>query len=115
VNQIAAEARLSVAELALQTAAIKADVRRRIGSAEAKVVELKGKAEGDGFAAQVAAAGGAGDYNALQFAKQLPDSVKLSLIYAGNGTLWTDLEKATSLAPLELLKQIKQPQDAPHK
>lgn len=115
VNQIAAEARLSVAELARQTAAIKADVRRKIGSAEAKVVELKGKAEGEGFAAQVAAAGGAGDYNALQFAKQLPERVKLSLIYAGNGTLWTDLEKATSLAPLELLKQMKQPQDAPKK
>jgi len=115
VNQLAAEARLSVAELARQTAAIKADTRRKLGSAEAKVVELKGKAEGDGFAAQVAAAGGAGDFNALQFAKQLPERVRLSLIYAGNGTLWTDLEKAATIAPMELLKQVKQPQDAPRK
>lgn len=108
VNQIAADARLQVAELARQTAAIKADVRRKIGSAEAKVVELKGKAEGDGFSQLVAAAGGASDYNALQFAKQLPERVKLSLIYAGNGTLWTDLEKAGAAAPLELLKQSRQ-------
>ena len=43
--------------------------------------------------------------NALQFAKQLPERVKLSLIYAGNGTLWTDLEKATTVAPLELLRR----------
>lgn len=104
VNQIAAEGRLQVAELARQTASIRADTKRKLGSAEAKVVELKGKAEGEGFAQQVAAAGGAGDYNALQFAKQLPENVKLSLIYAGNGTLWTDLEKA-SVAPMELLRR----------
>jgi hypothetical protein len=105
VNQIAAEGRLKVAELAQQTASIRADIKRKLGSAESKVVELKGKAEGEGFAQQVAAAGGASDYNALQFAKQLPERVKLSLIYAGNGTLWTDLEKATTVAPLELLRR----------
>jgi hypothetical protein len=35
----------------------------------------------------------------------LPERVKLSLIYAGNGTLWTDLEKASTVAPLELLRR----------
>jgi len=105
VNQIAAEGRLQVAELARQTAIIRADTKRKIGSAESKVVELKGKAEGEGFAQQVAAAGGASDYNAVQFAKQLPERVKLSLIYAGNGTLWTDLEKASTVAPMELLRR----------
>jgi hypothetical protein len=107
VNQIAAEARLQVAELARQTAAIRADTRRKLGSAEAKVVELKGKAEGEGFGLQVAAAGGATDYNALQFAKQLPERVRLALIYAGNGTLWTDLEKAAGVVPLEILQRLK--------
>lgn len=105
VNQIAAEGRLKVAELAQQTASIRADIKRKLGSAESKVVEMKGKAEGEGFAQQVAAAGGAADYNALQFAKQLPERVKLSLIYAGNGTLWTDLEKASAVAPMELLRR----------
>lgn len=111
VNQIAAEGRLQVAELARQTASIRADTKRKLGGAEAKVVEMKGKAEGEGFAQQVAAAGSAADYNALQFAKQLPPHVKLSLIYAGNGTLWTDLEKA-SVAPMELLRRTGSDKDS---
>ncbi len=115
VNQIGAEARLKVAELASETAIMRANTNRKIGSAEAKVLELKGKAEGDGYALQVQAAGSAADYNALQFAKQLPERIRLSLIYAGSGTLWTDLDKASQLAPLELLKQVKQVELAPKK
>ncbi len=113
VNQIAAEARLKVAELASQTAIMAANTKRKLGGAEAKVVELKGKAEGDGYALQVEAAGSAADYNALQFAKQLPDGIRLNLIYAGTGTLWTDLDKASQLAPMELLKQVKQAESKP--
>jgi hypothetical protein len=115
VNQIAAEARLQVAELARQTATIHADTKRKLGGAEAKVVELKGKAEGDGYTLQVQAAGSPADYNAMQFAKQLPDKIRLSLIYAGSGTLWTDLEKATQIAPLEILKQVTQKDAVPKK
>jgi hypothetical protein len=109
VNQIAAETRLQVAELARQTAAIRADVRRKLGSAEAKVVEMKGRAEGEGYALQVKAAGTPQDYIDLEFAKQLPVKLQLSLIYAGPGTLWTDLEKAGQAAPLELLKRASEP------
>ncbi|HLP78316.1 MAG TPA: hypothetical protein VK327_15530, partial [Candidatus Paceibacterota bacterium] len=111
VNQIAAEARLKVAELARQTAIIRADTKRKLGGAEAAVVEMKGKAEGEGYALQVAAAGTPADYSAMQFAKQLPEKIRLSLIYAGAGTLWTDLEKAGQAVPLELLKQTR-PADA---
>jgi SPFH domain/Band 7 family protein len=109
VNQIAAQARLEVAELARQTATIRADIRRKIGSADSRVVELKGKAEGEGFSKQVSAAGGAADFSALQFARQLPEQVKLTLIYAGSGTLWTDLQKAADVAPLELLRSRAEP------
>ncbi len=115
VNQIGAEARLKVAALASEMAIMKANTKRKIGSAEAQVVELKGKAEGDGYALQVQAAGSAADYNAFQFAKQLPEKIRLSLIYAGSGTLWTDLDKASQLAPLELLKQVKQADVTPKK
>src|SRR5262249_13131220 len=113
VNQIAAQARLLVADFTRQTAAIRADIKRKLGSADAKVVEMKGKAEGDGYALQVQAAGGPTDYNALQFAKQLPERIRLSLIYAGPGTLWTDLDKAANVAPLEMLKQMMQPETLP--
>ena len=113
VNETAAQTRLLVAELARQTAAIHADVKRKLGGADAKVVELKGKAEGDGFKMLVQAAGGASDYTAFQFAKQLPEKILLSLIYAGPGTLWTDLDKTGNLAPLGILKQLQQPSDQP--
>jgi hypothetical protein len=113
VKQIAAEARFKVAELASETAIIRANTNRKLGSAEAQVVELKGKAEGDGYALQVLAAGSAADYNALQFAKQLPDEIRLNLIYAGPGTLWTDLDKASQVAPMELLKHVKQVEPKP--
>jgi hypothetical protein len=109
VNEIAAQTRLLVAELERQTAVIQADTRRKLGAAEAKVIELKGKAEGDGYAQLVKAVGAAADYVAYQFAQGLPAQVKLKLIYAGPGTLWTDLEKAGNLAPLELLRQSNPP------
>lgn len=109
VNEIAAQTRLLVAELARQTAAIRADIKRKLGGAEAKVVEMKGKAEGEGYALQVKAVGTAADYAFYQFAQQLPEQVKLLLIYAGTGTLWTDLEKAMKIAPLGVLKELQQP------
>ncbi len=113
VNQIAAQTRLKVAELASETAIIRANTNRKLGSAEARVVELKGKAEGDGYALQVQAAGSATDYNALQFAQRLPENIRLSLIYAGEGTLWTDLDKATDVVPMELFKKSKLPSTKP--
>jgi hypothetical protein len=109
VNEIAAQTRLLVAELARQTAAIRADIKRKLGGAEAKVVEMKGKAEGEGYALQVKAVGTAADYAFYQFAQQLPEHVKLLLIYAGTGTLWTDLDKAMKIAPLGVLKELQQP------
>lgn len=113
VNEIAAQTRLLAAELEKETAGIRADVKRKIGSAESKVIEMKGKAEGDGYALQVKAAGSAQDYAYYQFAKQLGDKIPVALIYAGPGTLWTDLENATQVAPLSVLKQVQQPPAAP--
>jgi hypothetical protein len=108
VNETAAQTRLLVADLARQTAAIRADIKRKLGGAEAKVVEMKGKSEGDGYKMLVQAAGGPSDYTAYQFAKQLPEKIRLSLIYAGPGTFWTDLEKSGNLVPLGVLKQLEQ-------
>jgi len=111
VMEIGAQTRLLVADLARQTAVIRADIRRKLGGADAKVVELKGKAEGEGYRLQVLAAGGPAEYTEYQFAKQLPDRLQLSLIYAGPGTLWTDLDKASKVAPLGILQELKlQPQ-----
>jgi hypothetical protein len=109
VMEIGAQTRLLVADLARQTAVIRADIRRKLGGADAKVVELKGKAEGEGYRLQVLAAGGPVEYTDYQFAKQLPEKLRLSLIYAGPGTLWTDLDKAGQAAPLAILQELKTP------
>jgi len=113
VNEIAAQTRLLVAELARKTAAIRADIKRKLGGAEAKVVELKGKAEGDGYTQQVKAVGTPSDYAFYQFAQLLPEQVKLVLIYAGAGTLWTDLDKAAKVAPLGLWNELQNQPAAP--
>jgi len=34
--------------------------------------------------------------------------MKLMLIYAGAGTLWTDLDKAMKIAPLGVLQELQQ-------
>jgi hypothetical protein len=107
VNEIAAQTRLLVADLERQSAAIRADTKRKIGAAEAKVVELKGKAEGEGYTQRVEAAGGPADFIAYEFAQKLPPKLRLSLIYAGPGTLWTDLEKAGDVAPLGLMREMQ--------
>ena len=107
VNEIAAQTRLLVADIARQTAEIRANVRRKLGAADAKVIELRGQAEGDGFTKLVQAAGSSRDYTDYQFALQLPAKLRLALIYAGPGTLWTDLQKASDIAPLGVLKELK--------
>ena len=108
VNEIAAQTRLLVADFARQTAEIRANVRRKLGSADAKVIELRGQAEGDGFTKLVQAAGSSRDYTDYQFALQLSAKLRLALIYAGPGTLWTDLQKASDIAPLGVLKELKE-------
>ena len=39
-------------------------------------------------------------YSKWQFAEGLPDDVELQLIYAGEGTLWTDLKNTVPTIPL---------------
>lgn len=113
VKEIAAQMRLLVADLEKQTAFIRADVKRKLGTAEAKVIEMKGKSEGDGYALQVKALGTAQDYAYYQFAANLKDTIPLALIYAGPGTLWTDLDKAMKAAPLGILKQMQDAEAVP--
>ena len=41
---------------------------------------------------QVSAFGRGGDYALYEFASQLNPEMKINLIHAGEGTLWTDLK-----------------------
>lgn len=111
VSELGAQTRVMVAELAKQTAVIKADTRRKLGAAEATVKEMLGKAQGDGYGLQVKAVGTPTDYAYYNFVQALPAKMSMSLIYAGAGTLWTDVDKALKAAPLGVLKQIQDQAD----
>ena len=52
------------------------------------------EAKSDRFRLAVEAFGTPQAYNNWIFATGLPEDVKLQLLYAGEGTLWTDLNKS---------------------
>ena len=52
------------------------------------------EAKSDRFRLAVDAFGSPQAYNNWYFATNLPDNVELNFLYAGEGTLWTDMNKA---------------------
>ena len=106
VATIQAETLKKEAEVRKATAAINADKVRVIGLADASALE---KVEGErakGLQLKTAAFGDPVAYSKWIFAENLNPKVKLNIIHAGEGTLWTDLEK-TSLAELGGAQQLK--------
>ncbi len=94
VAEIRAQAAKRVAEIAKGTAGMRAIKVRALGEAAAKVVQL---VEGEKAAGQQLKAKAFGDpdaYSLWTFASSLPDSLAVTILHAGPGTLWTDLEKA---------------------
>ncbi len=75
------------AELLAQAAEIK-------GEAENRGKQMVEEAKAERFKLAVDAFGSPEAYNNWIFATGLPDDIKLNLIYAGQGTLWTDVNKA---------------------
>ena len=68
----------------------------KIGTkAGAKQVEAEAKSELFGLAVDAFGSGSA--YNQWVFATGLPKDVQLDLLYAGEGTLWTDLKGFTEV------------------
>ena len=57
-------------------------------------MQLVEEAKSDRFRLAVEAFGSAEAYNEWIFASGLPDNVDLKLLYAGEGTLWTDMKNA---------------------
>lgn len=97
------------AETERMVAAIKKDT----ALLEAQAVEILGKAENEGkqlveearagrFKLAVEAFGTPSAYNNWIFATGLPEDVDLKLLYAGEGTLWTDMNNVGVRATLPL-------------
>lgn len=90
---IRAETTRKVAAIVKETAQLEAEAERVRGEAENEGKRMVEEATADRFRLAVAAFGTPQAYNNWVFASGLPDDVKLQLLYAGPGTLWTDMQK----------------------
>lgn len=103
-EQIGAQRDLEVAQIERQIAELDAETTLVLGRANAEVERLKNQAEADGKRLMVQAFGSGRAYNLYTFAQRFePESIRL--IFAGEGTFWTDLNRMQEAAAMELLKK----------
>lgn len=91
-QETAAETKKLVAEIDKEIARFEADAKVLIGEAEAKAKQMSEEAKADKFKLAVEAFGDGEAYNKWVFANGLPEDIQLDLLYAGEGTFWTDLK-----------------------
>ena len=107
-EEIDAQRDLEVARIERQIAQLDAEKTRVLGKANADVEKLANQAEADGKRLMIEAFGTGRAYNLYTFADRFePESIRL--IFAGDGTFWTDLSRLQDAAALELLKSSGQP------
>ena len=90
--QTEAETLKLVAAIDKQTAELEAQATVVLGQAKATAQEVMEEARAEKFGLAVAAFGSGEAFNQWVFAEGLPDDIKLNLLYAGEGTFWTDLK-----------------------
>jgi regulator of protease activity HflC (stomatin/prohibitin superfamily) len=95
VAQLQAEAVRQAAEIEKQTALVRADKTRTLGQAQATTITLVEGEKAKGFELKAAAFGDPTALTLWEFAQNLNPEVKVTILHAGPGTLWTDVEKAT--------------------
>ena len=88
---IRAETTRQVAAIDAETEELKAQAVEIIGEAENEGKQMVEEATADRFRLAVQAFGTPQAYNNWIFASNLPEEVELKLLYAGQGTLWTDM------------------------
>ncbi|MEZ6126420.1 MAG: SPFH domain-containing protein [Planctomycetaceae bacterium] len=84
-----------VAAIERKTAELEAQASVTLGRAKAGARQLEAEAKSELFGLAVGAFGSGQAYNQWTFATGLPDDVHLDLLYAGEGTFWTDLKGFT--------------------
>jgi regulator of protease activity HflC (stomatin/prohibitin superfamily) len=84
-----------VAAIAKQTAELDREATVTLGQAEAEAQKLMEAAKANRFKLAVSAFGSGDAFNQWVFATGLPDDIQLQLLYAGEGTFWTDLKGFT--------------------
>lgn len=113
-EKIAAETRAEttklVAKIARETAEINKEATITLGAAKSNARKLEEEAKADKFKLAVEAFGSGQAYNQWVFAQGLPEDIELNLLYAGEGTFWTDLK---GFSETLLGKQLKQQSPPP--
>jgi regulator of protease activity HflC (stomatin/prohibitin superfamily) len=106
VAEIQAETLKKTAEIKKLTAAIAADKVRVLGQAKASALQKIDGEKANGLRLKTAVFDDPAAYARWRFADTLNPTMKLNIIHAGDGTLWTDLEN-TGFAELGGAKQLK--------
>ncbi len=95
VGETRAETIKFVAAVDKETAQQEAAATVVLGEANATAEKMRREAKAEKFKLAVEAFGTSESYNQWVFAEGLPDDVRLQLLYAGEGTFWTDLKGFT--------------------
>ena len=102
--EISAQRELDVASVDLEVAKLDAQRTQILGKAAADVTKAKSDAEAQGNKLLVDAFGSPEAYNRYTFAKAFaPD--ELRLIFAGQGTFWTDLKTFEQVGAAKVVQQ----------
>lgn len=106
VGETQADTRKLIAAIDKETAEFKAQATLVLGQADADGKKLVAEAKASKFKFAVDAFGTPQAYNHWVFAQSLPDNIELKMLYAGPGTLWTDLREAVRImAPAPVLEK----------
>jgi regulator of protease activity HflC (stomatin/prohibitin superfamily) len=111
VGETEAETRKIIATIEKQTAELQSQAKLVIAQAENEGKTLIEQAKANRFKLAVQAFGTPTAYNNWMFASSLPESIELRFLYAGPGTLWTDLKDSIKVMvpPVQNTKEEKRP------
>ena len=107
VAEIQAETLKRVAEIQKQTAAIAANKVRVLGEARASALQKVEGEKAKGLQLKAATFNDPAAYARYRFAEELNPQLELTILHAGDGTLWTDLQKY-GFAELGGARQLKE-------
>ncbi|MCB9892522.1 MAG: hypothetical protein H6833_12795 [Planctomycetes bacterium] len=95
VGETVAETEKLVAKIDREVAELEAQATVVLGQASAEATKLREQAHAEKFGLAVKAFGTPQAYNRWVFATGLPEDISLQMLYAGEGTFWTDLKGFT--------------------
>ncbi len=112
--EIGAQTQLDVATVRQDASQLEAKRISILGQANADVEKMKNEAEAKGYELLVNAFGSGHAYNLYTFAENFqPQSIRL--IFAGQGTFWTDLSRFDEVGAAKLLENLSHAPAQPEK